>query len=236
LGNYNSLKLTEELIMGLTKPTAGGATAGRYIGRSIVFGIFVLLSLVFQVPTANAHFRLVEPEPWIAGNGLGDPQKMAPCGGTSQDPGTPTNIVTKVQGGSKLHIKIQETVFHPGFYRIALAVNSRSELPPDPQPVTVPTDKGPRSVAGTIQYPPQIPVLADGLFQHTALATAPWETDVQLPNITCAKCTLQVIQFMAQHMLNKDGDYTYHHCADLQITADPSKPVDEAWMARGSAK
>jgi hypothetical protein len=26
----------------------------------------------------------------------------------------------------------------------------------------------------------------------------PWETDIQLPNISCAKCTLQVIQFMAE--------------------------------------
>src|SRR6185369_7068351 len=131
----------------------------------------------------------------------------------------------------KLHIKVQETVYHPGFYRVALAVNSRAELPPDPQPTTVATDRGPRAVAGAIQFPPQIPVLADGLFQHTAKPTEPWETDVHLPNITCAKCTLQVIEFMAQHGLNTDGDYTYHHCADLQITADPSKPVDTAWTA-----
>jgi hypothetical protein len=213
-----------------------GVTTAGYIGRSIFVGIFAALALVFLVPSANAHFRLIEPAPWITDNGLGDPQKLAPCGGTSQDPGTPTNIVTKVQGGSNLHIKIQETVFHPGFYRIALAVNSRSELPPDPQPVTVPTDKGPRSVAGTIHFPPQIPILADGIFQHTAVATAPWETDIRLPNITCAKCTLQLIQFMAEHSLNKDGDYTYHHCADLQITEDPSKPVDTAWMARGAGK
>ena len=30
---------------------------------------------------------------------------------------------------------------------------------------------------------------------------------------------------------NRDGDFTYHHCADLQITADPSKPIDRAWPA-----
>lgn len=227
-----------------TKHTVIGANAGKRpaildrgnVTTSIVLGIFAGLSMVFLVPRANAHFKLVEPAPWITDNGLGDPQKLGPCGGTSQDPGTPTNIVTKVQGGSTLHIKIQETVFHPGFYRIALAVNSRSELPPDPQPVTVPTDNGPRSVAGTIHFPPQIPILADGIFQHTAKATAPWETDIQLPNITCVKCTLQLIEFMAEHRLNKDGDYTYHHCADLQITADPSKPVDEAWMTHVAAK
>lgn len=210
--------------MALTKRTAIG------------LGIFAALSSVVVVPFVNAHFRLLEPASWIMDNALGDPQKLAPCGGTSKDAGTPTNAVTKVQGGSQLHIKIKETVFHPGFYRIALAVNSRAELPPDPQPVTVPTDNGPRSVAGTIHFPPQIPILADGIFQHTTPATALWETDIQLPNVTCEKCTLQVIQFMAEHMLNKDGDYTYHHCADLQITADPSKPVADAWMARGAGK
>ena len=36
-------------------------------------------------------------------------------------------------GGQKLHIKVQETVYHPGHYRIALAVNSPTELPQDPQ-------------------------------------------------------------------------------------------------------
>ena len=56
-----------------------------------------------------------------------------------------------------------------------------------------------------------------------------WETDIQLPNINCEKCTLQVIQFMADHGYNQPGGYSYHHCADLQITADPSKPIDEDW-------
>jgi hypothetical protein len=31
--------------------------------------------------------------------------------------------------------------------------------------------------------------------------------------------------------LNKDGGYFYHHCADLQITADPAKPADTKWTA-----
>jgi hypothetical protein len=59
----------------------------------------------------------------------------------------------------------------------------------------------------------------------------PWETDIQLPNINCEHCTLQVIQFMADHRYNQPGGYSYHHCADLAITADLSKPIDEAWPA-----
>jgi len=205
--------------------------------KRLLAGVVVLAaSVLLLAPMAGAHFKLLEPASWLVENNQGDPQKMAPCGGTSANAGMPSNVVNKVQGGSKLHIKVQETVYHPGFYRVALAVNSRAELPADPQPTTVATDKGPRAVAGAIQFPPQIPVLADGLFQHTSKPTEPWETDVQLPNITCTKCTLQVIEFMAQHGLNTDGDYTYHHCADLQITADPSKPVDTAWTASGTGK
>lgn len=32
-------------------------------------------------------------------------------------------------GGSKLHLKVLETIYHPGHYRVALALNSRDELP-----------------------------------------------------------------------------------------------------------
>jgi hypothetical protein len=46
---------------------------------------------------------------------------------------------------------------------------------------------------------------------------------------TCATCTLQVIQFIAEHGYNQPGGYSYHHSADLAITADPSKPIDIGW-------
>ena len=36
---------------------------------------------------------------------------------------------------------------------------------------------------------------------------------------------LQVIQFMADHGKNPDGDYSYHHCAVVNITTDTTKPV-----------
>lgn len=173
----------------------------------------------------------MEPQPWLVQNSLGDPQKMGPCGGTATDSGTPTNAVNKAQGGQMLHIKLQETVFHPGHYRVALAVNSRSELPPDPDVTTRDTDKGPWSVSSPIVSQPKIPVLADGLFVHTTKATSPFETDVQLPNISCEKCTLQIIEFMAEHGYNHPGGYFYHHCAVLQITPDSTKPIDKGWPA-----
>ena len=194
--------------------------------------VFFLMALLASIPVGlNAHFKLLEPASWIVENERGDPQKAAPCGADPK--AEPTTAVTKILGGSKLHLKVLETVYHPGHFRVALAVNSRDELPPDPMTFERTTDKGPRSVWAAIQSPPQLPVLADGLFPHYARSTSPqtYEIDVQLPNITCPKCTLQVIQFMAEHAYNQPGGYSYHHCADLQITADPAKPIDRGWPA-----
>ena len=189
-------------------------------------------AILAAAPFAWAHFRLLEPQSWIVESNLGDPQKLGPCGGTSQNAGMPSNIVNKATGGQKLHIKVQETVYHPGHYRVALAVNSRAELPPDPAATTRDSDKGPMSVTAPIENTPKPPVLADGLFVHMARQNDPFETDVQLPNISCSHCTLQIVEFMAEHGLNKDGGFFYHHCADLQITADPAKPIDTAWTKK----
>jgi hypothetical protein len=187
--------------------------------------------VVALAPAGIAHFRLLEPASWLQEGPTGDPQWLGPCGGTSADPGKPTGLVTSVRGGEKLHLKVQEMAFHPGFYRVALAVNSRDELPKDPDAVTEPGANGQRSVSGAIQYPWSPPVVADGLFQHTAPFDKAQETEVEIPNINCAKCTLQVIEFMAAHGRNKDGDFTYHHCAVLQIHANPEKPIDTRFPA-----
>lgn len=194
------------------------------------FSCAIVVALVTATPAlVQAHFKLLEPASWIVESERGDPQKAAPCGAVPD--AKASEAITKVTGGSKLHLKVLETIYHPGHYRVALAVNSRTELPVDPVTVERMTDRGPYSVWAAIQSPPQLPVIADGLFQHYTRPASPqtYETDIQLPNITCPKCTLQVIQFMAEHGYNQPGGYSYHHCADLAITADPSKPMDKGW-------
>ena len=181
--------------------------------------------------TIDAHFKLLEPVGWIVEDQRGDPQKAAPCGGDLKGTGTMSEVIGKAVGGSTIKIRVLETIYHPGHYRVALAVNSRTELPPDPMTYERITEKGAYSTWAVIQSPPQKPVLADGLFQHYTRPASPqtYETDVRLPNINCKKCTLQVVQWMAEHAYNNPGGYTYHHCADLQITADASKPLDTGW-------
>jgi hypothetical protein len=195
----------------------------------------IALGLALVPAVAQAHFKLLEPASWIVEDErLGDPQKAAPCGGTNTDPGKPSGIVNKATGGQKVHVKVTETIFHPGHYRIALSTNGHEGLPPDEEVQTTEGARGPQSVSATIMNPVHPPILADGLWPHTerpAQGAPPntFETDIQLPNITCPKCTLQITEFMAQHGYNNPGGYIYHHCAEYAITADPSKPIDQAW-------
>jgi hypothetical protein len=185
----------------------------------------------------SAHFILMQPKGWIDENQLGDPQKMGPCGGTSANPGNPTAVVTAMTGGEMLHLHVKETIYHPGHFRVALAVLDRAELPADPEDVTREGSRGPISVSGKIDPNPKPPVLVDGLWEHHERKPAQeFETDVKLPNINCDHCSVQVIQFMEEHGVNTDGRFTYHHCADLKITANPKLPIDTAWPGQAKAK
>jgi len=179
-------------------------------------------------PVASAHFKLMEPASWIEEDERGDPQKLAPCGGTLADGGTRTGAVTEVRGGQRLRVVVDETVYHPGHYRIALA-RRPNLLPPDPVVTMKETDRGPRSHSAEIETDPEPPVLVDGLWPHDERRTGIWETEIEVPNFDCETCFLQVIQFMAEHPGVREGGFSYHHCAVLNITADENRPVDSRW-------
>jgi len=206
-------------------PAASGSRRLRCLAAAV-------LSAAFAIAPASAHFVLETPAASLEQNVIGDPQKLGPCGGTSQDPGTPTGAVTELTGGSTLHLKLREAVYHPGHYRVALA-RTAARLPADPETLTREGSSGPVSVSAQIAANPAPPVLADGLFQHTeppARGTF-WEADLRVPNVDCKDCVVQVIQWMAEHGYNPDGGYTYHHCATVSITRNPELETDRAWDA-----
>lgn len=182
----------------------------NYIGRLALISA-ALLGAATMFDRAHAHFILVTPDSWMSQGPLGDPQKLGPCG--DEGGGTPTGKVTEFRPGDTVEITIDEKVPHPGHYRVALAVNDRSELPPPP-PVTA-VDRDPcGSVA--IQDPPVFPVLADNMLPHTEPFDGPQTFTVTLPSdITCTRCTLQVIEYMSRH----GQPCFYHHCADIAIQA-----------------
>ena len=200
----------------------------------ILWGVIVAASLSSVV---DAHFVLIQPAASLIQNRLGDPQKIGPCGGVSANPGrgtpanpgVPSGAVTNVKGGTELQLMVYESIYHPGHYRVALA-RTMAQLPKDPVVTTADSGRGLRSQSAEIQNPPVPPVLLDGIFAHTERPTQNFEAEIPIPNITCQNCILQVIEFMADHPgIAVDGGHSYHHCAVLNITADPAKPIDKRW-------
>ena len=198
------------------------------MNRSAASGLILTGVFVLAANTAQAHFRLVEPASWIEEDERGDPQKLAPCGGTIGNPGTRSGAVTEVQGGSLLKVVVDETIYHPGHYRISLA-RRPNWLPPDPVATMKETERGLRSDRAEIQETPEPPVLVDGLWEHYERRTGIWETEIEIPNIDCEGCFLQVIQFMSEHPGFREGGFSYHHCAVLNITSNDAQPIDAGW-------
>jgi len=201
------------------------------------------LSVVWLSAPASAHFNLEAPPPntTTTDGGMGSP----PCG-----VGTASGVITPAQGGHAITVKINEYVAHTGFYRIALALNSPSELPldnvvKDSSGNILPPSGMPKGTSASAEFedPPVFPVLQDHLFQHNGTGAQTFQMDIVLPNVNCDKCTLQVLEFMAGHGFNPPGagdtgpggGYFYRHCADLKITADPGLPMMGAGGAGGGS-
>lgn len=172
---------------------------------------------------------LVSPPASFEQSALGDPQKAPPCGDAGN--AVATGEVTSYQGGDTITITIDETIFHPGHYRIALALDD-GIFPEEPPVTPGTTDCG----SAPIDPAPVFPVLADGVFEHTQAFGEPQTIEVTLPDdVSCTNCTLQVIQFMSNHGLNDPGGCYYHHCATIAVepsageeTGNTTTPSDES--------
>jgi len=179
----------------------------------------LLAALAHWPAAAHAHFVLEEPPAYSEQDIFGGPQKSAPCG--QADPGSPvqpTGAVTTYTQGQTITLSINEVIFHPGHYRVLIAADQAS-LPPDPVVTPGSTPCG----SAEIVTNPTLPLLADGLLVHTAALTNPQSMEVTLPaDFTCTECTLQVVEFMSNHVLNDPGGCYYHHCATVTVLPRPT--------------
>ena len=162
---------------------------------------------------AHAHFILQSPASWAEQGSLGDPQKEPPCGAAPAAI-VATGMVTPFAPGDMVTVMINETVPHPGHYRVALSTTGLGGLPADP--AVTPT-AGDECGATVIQDPPVFPVLADGMLPHTSAFSSPQMFSFRLPtDVTCtSNCVLQVIEYMSSH----GAPCFYHHCANITIQA-----------------
>jgi uncharacterized protein (TIGR03382 family) len=187
--------------------------------------VIVMAATWLLTEHAQAHIKLLKPQPMYTENGRGDPQNSGPCGGV----GTRSDVVSEFHPGEKIKVEWQETMAHPGHYRIALAKTASDLKDPD-----VPLDGNCNYQDGAYDDKALVyPVLADHLFpRDQAAVSAPdaqrmFSQEVTLPNMTCDKCVLQVIQFMTVHA----PPCSYYHCAEVSIVGDV---VAEAGGAGGS--
>jgi MYXO-CTERM domain-containing protein len=161
---------------------------------------------------------MMQPTSLAAQGDLGLPQKSAPCGQT--DTGytpVPTGVMNTYYQGQKIPLTVQEVIYHPGHYRIAIAADQNS-LPADP--VVTPG----ATACGTAQIMtnPMLPIVADDVLDHMSPFSGPQTVQIQLPpNLTCTNCVMQTIEFMSDHGLNPQGGCFYHHCANISILPIP---------------
>jgi MYXO-CTERM domain-containing protein len=161
-----------------------------------------LLLFGTNVQNADAHINLDYPV-----SNTTDQKSPSPCGARGAA-GTPTTF----KPGETIIVKWTETVSHPGHFRIAFDTDGTDDL------------KDPTSFTD-IKMPAVAPILADGLHKHESGAgNKKWEASVTLPNVTCAKCTLQVIQIMTDKPPFGPGGGSdfYYRCADIVLAGSVS--------------
>ena len=140
------------------------------------------------------------------------PQKVGPCGVKGR-----TSHVSEFRPGQTITVQLNETVDHPSHYRIAF--NPNGDAFEDPTSINDKTGGHPF-------------VLLDGIMDASA---AKQSIQVTLPNVSCDKCTLQLIQVMYDKGQNgfggndgvaPDNDDIYYACADIVLKSAPGTNVD----------
>ena len=153
---------------------------------------------------ARAHVCMDAPVSRVGeGCTFASPQKVGPCGVNERG-----SHVTTFRPGEAISVALNETIDHPSHFRIAF--NPDGDDFEDPTSVD---DK-----RGGHPY-----VLLDGIVDEDG---AKQTIDVTLPDVTCDRCTLQLIQVMYDKGGNgfggNDGvapnnDDIYYACADLVL-------------------
>ena len=183
--------------------------------RGLVATLALTGALVVAPGAARAHIKMSLPADWITTNSLGDPQKDHPVRRRSDD-------AVDLHGHQRRHHpprRRQGDVQLDGDRppRRPLSNLSGDQLARRAEGSTV-TKMNSDGTAAEVEISTAYPVLADNLFPHTAAsvsANKAYTYTVTIPNTPCTKCTLQLLQFMANHPL--DPSYFYHQCADVMI-------------------
>jgi len=155
----------------------------------------LLAALLLTTTAAHAHIAMMSPPPRSTTD-----LKTGPCGRAGSTRGT--NITT-FRPGETITVAWDETVDHPGHYRIAFD-DSGDDAFIDPNN---PNDDFPSTLVDQI---------ADKAGGH-------YTQEVRLPTTPCTDCTLQLMQIMTTAV---PYNSFYYQCADLVLAGDPVADVD----------
>ena len=159
----------------------------------------VTLALVSVSAVASAHIALKSPTARTTDQ---IQLKTGPCGQTTN---ARTANVTVFKPGQTITVAWDETINHPGHYRISF----------DPNGTNFPNPKSFTDMDGGVN------VLVDGIPDKTGAAPIAYSQQVTLPNVECNNCTLQLIQVMTDkppYDPGPTGNDIYYQCADLVLT------------------
>lgn len=173
-------------------------------------------------PPARAHIELMAPTPRVPDV---DNIKQTPCGPGMRN----SSRVSTFRPGETITLEWEETVPHPGYYRVLLDEDGQNDLPkPSMTSFQLHHDyyNGNGVTMNDLPAVVQAPtkqgntwVLADYWGQHRSGGKKMWSLQVKLPNITCDNCTLQLLQSMFEKGRTYDNAY-YYHCADLVLKGE----------------
>jgi uncharacterized protein (TIGR03382 family) len=168
------------------------------------------LAIVLAPAVAAGHVRITSPTPRSTSE-----LKEQHCGAK----GSLRANVHTVLPGSKLHLVWDEYVKHPGWFRISFQQNGDTfEIPEPVNKTGFPTEDLTGMIdPGNSARPSSGSLIIADRIMHPALSY-----DVQLPNVECNNCTLQLTQMMTDKQPYTDdlgSDDIYFACVDLVLSA-----------------
>lgn len=152
------------------------------------------LALLLVSGTASAHIAMTKPAVRSVD------QKAGPCGQAGSSRG---GNVTEFQPGEEVTIEWDETVDHPGHYRISFDDDGNDFMNPN----------NPDDGFATTMVEP----IADKQGGH-------YTQTFTLPTTPCDNCTIQLVQVMTTSI---PYNSFYFQCADIRIAGDVVPPDDE---------
>jgi MYXO-CTERM domain-containing protein len=169
----------------------------RYFTTSSI-AFAALFSLATLSTSASAHIQLMFPEQRHTD------QKTGPCGALNDARG---DKITALEPGSKITVQWDETVEHPGHFRIML----------DEDGFDFPEPTGYDDFCDPTKVNQGIHCLSDNIPDKAAMPN--YSVEVTLPDIECDNCTLQVIQVMSDKPPwgPGGGNDLYYQCADITM-------------------